>query len=155
MPSRRLFMIGMAILVVAAGSALADLPVVVYEDVAFIEGTDFSNTPFMVAEYGLYEGSLTDFEFPEAFEELGMSITTAGETLGSLMDPGRFQFVGYAEESYYVNLFGIAGAGFDLGLYGVEVILVEAGIPEPATLTILAIGGLVILQRRRFAPSRD
>jgi len=148
MPSRGLIGIGMAILLLAAGPALADLPVVVYEDVSFIEGTDFSNTPFMVEEYGLYEGRLTDFNFPEAFEELGMSITTAGETLGSLLDPGAFQFVGYAEEIYYVNLFGIAGSNFDLGLYGVEVILVEAGIPEPATLTILAIGGLILLHRR-------
>jgi len=48
-------MVGMAILVVAAGSALGDLPVVVYEDVAFIEGAEFSDTPFMVAEYGLYD----------------------------------------------------------------------------------------------------
>ncbi len=155
MPSRGFIVVGMAILIVAAGSALADLPVVVYEDVSFIEGTDFSNTPFMVEEYGLYEGKLTEFDFPAAFEELGMSITTADDTLGSLMDPGSFQFVGYAEDIYYVNVFGIAAASFNLGLYGVEVILVEAGIPEPATLTILALGGFAILHRRRFASARD
>lgn len=127
---------------------------VVYESVGFIEGMDFSTSPFHIhmdttGNDSFYRATLTDFEFPEAFTYLGLMVTSATESLGGvqLMGGGQGYFDFEATPGmYYANVFGVAGDTFDTSLYGVQI----AMVPEMEVWAMMLAGmGLLGYKLRR------
>lgn len=82
------------------------------------------------------------------FTFLYLSITTATETVDTIVGSGSFSFSAIPGETYFANVFGtpddeaLAGAG----LFGIEV----TAIPIPPSLILLgsSLFGLVLLRRR-------
>lgn len=110
-----------------------------------IEGLSFS---FDVGDVpGTFEAALGDLSFgPLEFAYLGLSISTAATTLGTLDAPGRFFFEGVPGITYYANVFAVGSGDFNTGLFGAQV----SAVPLPAPLVMLLSGiVLLVLVRRR------
>ena len=107
----------------------------VFETTGFIVGTqghvfDFSanEAPFT------YEATLTDLSYsPLAFDFLTLSVTTASETLGSIIGPGSFSFDVIPGKTYFANVFGIGGGRVDTGLFGINI----SSVPIPPSIVLL------------------
>jgi hypothetical protein len=102
---------------------------------------------------GQFEATLSDLSFgPLAFEFLGLSITTASQTLGSIRKPGTFIFDATPETIYYANVFGVGAGEFDTGLFGVQV----DAVPLPPSLLMILSGLLlIVVVRRRSAVAAE
>jgi hypothetical protein len=139
------------ILLLVGFTAQVDASLVVYEKVAFIAGFDSVNESFTVPVAGECTATLTDFEFPVAFDFLIFAVTTGTEMMGFVDIPGSFVFDAVPGVTYFANIAGDAGAingGLELGLFGAQVSL--TAIPVPATLFLFGSGlvGLLGLTRR-------
>ena len=140
----KLTMICVGLIVVVQAQASMD-PLdagVVYENVGFIGGHERVSESFQITDSGTYQATLIDFEFPEAFELLSLSVVTATEEMGRVSTEGYFIFEA-DPGTYYANLFGWSGGGLDLGLYGVQVALIDgfdsvSPVPLPAPIVLLA-----------------
>jgi hypothetical protein len=83
------------------------------------------------------------------FEFLFLSITTATDNVGSIIDPfgtESLTFTAIPGETYFANIFGTGGGTVGAGLFGLEV----TAIPIPPSLILLgsSVLGLVFLRRR-------
>ena len=137
-------------LLACCASGAAHASTVVYADVDFFYGTVKveNSEQFLIKTAGLYQATLTDFKFPNAFSgEFGMTIsaTTAGDDrlVGVVVGPGSFTFQATPNTFYWANVYGFAGKPLDLGLYGVKVVQVSA-VPVPGAAMLL-MSGLVAL----------
>ncbi|MDJ0721283.1 MAG: hypothetical protein QNJ04_06615 [Desulfobacterales bacterium] len=119
----------------------------VFETIDYINGIEGLTYSFDTGPTpGKFEATLSDLSFgPLAFEFLGLSISTASQTLGTIEDHGTFHFSGMPETTYYANIFGVAAGDFDTGLFGVQV---EA-VPLPPSLVMIFSGLLLIVVVRR------
>jgi hypothetical protein len=120
------------------------------EETGFI--FDFSGETFtFVADETplLYEVTLTDFDFPTAFDVLAVAITTSTEPVVELLAPGTTTFSAEFGTTYFANVLGLADEAVGVGLFGIRV----AAIPEPGTALLLAVG-LMALALRRQRPCR-
>jgi len=96
-----------------------------------------------------YKAMLTDLSYtlglPD-FQKLSMSITKGPLVLGNTIGPGSFFFDVVLGESYFLNIFGIAGLPDNLGLFNVTI---EA-VPVPPAVLLFGSGmfGLIMLRRR-------
>ena len=123
----------------------------VYETTGWLTGAEGMGLVFEftadVAPY-TYVATLTDLsEDPFfAFEFLFLSITTATDTVDSIVGPGSFSFVAIPDETYFANIFGIGGGTVGAGLFGLQV----TAVPIPSALVLLGSGifALVALKRR-------
>ncbi|RLU01150.1 hypothetical protein [Ketobacter sp.] len=128
---------------------------VVYESVEFVDGYDYSVVRLDDLAQGTYQLTLTDFAFPEALTQLGVTFTTATETLGSMMLGGgsilqdSITFDITEHDSYYLAVFGRANGASALGLYGVELKNLVSHVPLPASLVFL-LSGLAVLSFSRL-----
>jgi len=131
---------------------------VIFERVSFLKGEDYFTDELRIGEAGTYQVTLTDFQFPDPLMALGIDITSATESFGSLIGPGSFTFEADPGE-YYLSLFGKAA---DLGQYGIQVarydiLISEPGnvsaVPVPAAAWLFGSGlvGLAGIIRRRTA----
>lgn len=130
---------------------------VVFEQVGFLQGKTYFTDAFEILHSGTYEVTLTDFNFPKPLKMAGLNITTATESLGSLMATGSFTFDANPG-NYYLSFFGDAD---HLGQYGIKVaqygILISAvnasPVPVPGAAWLLGSGlvGLVGFMRRKSA----
>jgi hypothetical protein len=95
-----------------------------------------------------YRATLSDLsEAPVfGFDFLFLSITTATDTVDSIVGPGSFTFAATSGETYFANIFGTGGGTVGAGLFGVEV----TAVPIPPSLILLgsSLIGLVFLRRR-------
>ena len=124
---------------------------VVYEKVELFQTETVFTDLFEITDAGNYKATLTDFEFTAAKIETGMNVTTATESLGSLLAPGSFTFDA-APGEYYVSFFGFADASApSLGQYGIEISQVV--VPVPAAVWLFGSGllGLIGIARRKKA----
>jgi hypothetical protein len=134
----------------AGASPVEDFGHIVFETTGWIIGTDGVSLPFVadVAPF-TYRVTLSDLsESPNfGFDFLFLAITTATETIGSIIGPGQFTFTAIPGQTYFVNVFGVGGGDFDTGLFGVEI----AAIPIPTSLLLFGSGilGLVLLRLRK------
>lgn len=120
---------------------------VVYEDVGFIRDVGYESDSFTVPSDGSYRVTLTDFTFPNNFEQLNLSITSYKTEINSVSGSGWFDFEAQSGITYYTNVYGVAGGPLDLGLYGVGVESLSApvsSVPLPAPLLLLS-SALVVL----------
>lgn len=69
----------------AVFSAEPPIGSVVYEELAFVEGTETNIQSFSELDTGLYSLTLTDFEFPEALSFLGANFSNSTDVVGSLL----------------------------------------------------------------------
>jgi hypothetical protein len=121
-------------------STNANASTAVYEDVGILSGLDFNTKPFEIADAGLYEATLTDFEYPGGvgFDYLSLAITSSTEMFGFVeltggITSGMFTF--YADPgTYFATIIGETTG--TLGLYGVDI----TAVPEPSTWLMLMIG---------------
>ena len=136
-------------LLFTAGNSWANT--VVYDKVQLFQTETFFTDTFEIFEAGSYLATLTDFEFPVPMIATGMSVTTATESLGSLLAPGAFTF-DVTPGDYFVSFFGFADVSApELGQYGIEISRVSAEVPVPAAVWLFGSGliGLVGMMRRR------
>jgi hypothetical protein len=161
---------------------MAQAATVVFEKVDVVsEPTAFAES-FEITRPGPYQATLTDFEFPTAFDEIGLTVTSSTQKLGSLSAPGSFTFdaepgtyyVGFLaipEFQYTVPQFfgllqaalnsasdvhpksAVTDANFGVGMYGIEVKFV----PIPAAAWLLGSGlfGLLMIARGRRASAGE
>ena len=140
-------------LLFTAGNSWANT--VVYDKVELFQTETYFTDTFEITEAGSYLAILTDFEFPVPMLATGMSVTTATESLGSLLAPGSFTFdimPGDLPGDYFVSFFGFANVSApELGQYGIEISRVSAEVPVPAAVWLFGSGliGFVGVARRR------
>jgi len=135
----------------------------VVEEVEFVDEAEGESERFYIKQPGLYELTLIDFKFPEAFESLSVQLTRGGNiehdnSLGltevnRLTGPGSFTFeVGFSG-NYFANIFAIPGKEFGTGLFGLQINQLSTEISAvplpPAFLLLLSgLGMLVSLTRK-------
>ena len=123
---------------------------VVYESVEFVDGYDYSVVRLDDLSLGTYQLTLTDFAFPEALSQLGVSLSTATESIGNILLTGSgilqesITFDITDHDSYYLSVFGRGSSATALGLYGVELKNIVSHVPLPASIVFL-LSGLSIL----------
>ncbi len=127
----------------------AQAAIVALEEVQFISGTEGVVFEFDITVVGEYTATLTDFAFPSAFDTLMLQITTATDSLGTLVAPGSFSFVA-ASDTYFASIFGIAGGNFDTGSFGVEVASDMVPIPLPPAIWLLGTAVIALISVRRL-----
>lgn len=138
---------------ILAGVCQAGQAAVVYEETGFITGSDFFTDTFDIVTQGTYRATLTDLEFPEPFETLGLAVTSSTENFGDLIGAGTFTFDA-TPGTYFANLFATANPVFDLGLYGVKVELIDESvsyipIPAPVLLFVSGLAAIAAVRRRK------
>ena len=95
---------------VAAGNALAASVTgdTIYEKVDMFNNYIHFTDGFTINTRGVYEATLTDFKFPNAFKSSGMNITTSTDSLGKLLGPGTFTFEA-GPGNYNISMFAEVG----------------------------------------------
>ena len=136
----------------ANASMSQDIGDIVFETTGWIIETDGVNIPF-IADVAPYTYLVTLSDLSEApnfgFDYLYLAITTASETIDSIVGPGQFTFDAMPGETYFVNVFGVGAGDFDTGLFGVEIKAVAIPIPASALLLGSGLFGLVMARRRK------
>jgi hypothetical protein len=123
-------------------STTATASTTVYEDVGFLAGFEYGTDPFEITDAGLYQATLTDFEYPAGFDYLSLAVTSSTDMFGFIeltggITSGMFTF--YADPGiYFASIIGDTSGS--LGLYGVDI----TAVPEPSTWLMLMIGILLM-----------
>lgn len=125
----------------------------IFETTGYITGVEGLSFDFDTDDNaGMLKAFLSDLSYgPLAFDFLGLSISTATQTLGAIDAPGRIYFQGDPHTTYYANIFGVGAGDFDIGRYGVQV----EPVPIPPSL-VMFLSGLfliVVLRRRATVPA--
>lgn len=137
---------------------------VVFEHSDFVFGFDAFSDSFYIHDAGMYQATLTDFEFPNEFDYIGFMVTQGATTrMGAIETPGNFTFnaepgmynavfVGYVGDMVMpMSMDHHPGGSFSpvssLGYYGVQV----AMVPELETWAMMSFGlvGLGYWARRQ------
>jgi hypothetical protein len=120
---------------------------VVLEDTGFIFGYGGETYSFVADQTPLlYNVTLTDLEFPGAFDILGVAITTATDSVVELLAPGSKTFSVDFETTYFANVLGLAADDLGAGLFGIKI----TAVPIPPTLILLGTGliGFIGLKKK-------
>ncbi len=133
-----------------AGVGLGALPAqasMVLETTGFLNGVDHTVHAFSVAQDDhTVTVTLNDLSFDQlVLEDLRLSISTAVETVETLIGTGQLTFPAIAGTTYFANIFGVGGGDYQTGLYGLQV----TATPLPPSLLLLAPGLLILLRNRR------
>lgn len=119
----------------------------VLEETGYIFGFSGENYSFVADQTPLvYSVTLTDFEFPAAFDYLGVAITTSTDKVAELLAPGMTTFNAEPGTTYFANILGNAANPPGAGLFGINI----TAVPVPPTLLLLGSGifALVALKRK-------
>ena len=119
----------------------------VLDETGFIFGFGGENYRFVADQEPLvYKVTLTDLDFPGAFDILGVAITTSTENITELLAPGMTTFDVELGTTYFANVLGLTDEEFGAGLFGIKI----APVPIPPSLILLgsSVIGLVLLRRR-------
>lgn len=120
----------------------------VLDETGFIFGFSGETYSFVADQTPLiYEVTLTDFEFPAAFDFLGVAITTSTDNVTELLSPGMATFFPEFDTTYFVNVLGRAADPVGAGLFGINI----TSVPIPPSALMFSSGflGLVLLWRKR------
>lgn len=144
---------------------------IVYDRSDFVFGFTAFKDPFYIHDAGVYQATLTDFEFPNEFEYIGLMITQGSTSkMGEIEGSGSFTFD--ADPGMY-NVFFVGSVGdtsmmkhghgghdmmmplspvASVGTYGIQV----AMVPELETWLMMSAGLLgmgYVLRRQNRRPS--
>lgn len=108
----------------------------VFEDIGIFANKTYFTHDFEIEEGGLYQVTLTDFEFPRPLKLLGLNLTSATDSFGALTEAGSFTFDADPGK-YFVSFYGKAR---HLGQYGIEVAMVTSPVPVPAAAWLFGSG---------------
>lgn len=142
-----------------AQAASSPAAISIFEDVQFMTGTDGNVSKLGKLAAGNYSLTLTDFEFPVAFDELKVALTTATRVVSVLSLNGEVRTLTdmvqlAAGESYYLSVFGTTQSPSAFGLYGVKLAQYSP-VPVPASALLLLSGlfawGFTSLRQQRRA----
>ena len=127
-----------------AGAAL------VYETTGWISGEDGVGLTYsFVADVSPYNYVVTLSDLSNeaffGFDFLFLSITTATDTVGSLLGPGSLAFEAMEGETYFANIFGKGGGDASAGLFGLEV----KAVPVPSAVLLLGTGLIALVSAKR------
>ena len=150
---KRLFLLSIAIVILvlpcyAGASSVLDVADSIFGSSGITYSFTADQTPTK------YQVTLTDFEFPVAFDFLGVAIARSTDKVAELLKPGITTFDATLGAQYFAILIGDAGeyspggsaAPVEAGSFGLNI----TAIPIPQTLTLLGTGLFaVILLRRR------
>ncbi len=105
------------------------------------------NYTFQITAPGSYLATLTDYNFPDTFTSLALSINKAPTILGSIPHAGSFTFNAATTGTYTALVFGKPGTTTGFSSFGLTV----AAVPEPETYAMMLAGlGLIgVIARRR------
>ena len=123
------------------------LEVVLFEEVQFIEGSQGIVTAFDISTPGNYVARLTDFAFPDPFDQLALSVITSSASFGTLSGAGEITFTVTDPGQYFAVVFGVAGGLGEIGLFGLEIAQVVP-LPAPILLFASALAALGFARRR-------
>jgi hypothetical protein len=127
----------------AVGTAQA---VPVLDTSGAIAGSGIDSNTFAIGSAGVYEVTLTDVGFPDAFSFLAVGMFKGSAFLGGIFAPGSFTFTAPTAGSYKATVFGTTSAPRYFGSYGLTV----TAVPEAQTWAMMLVGvGLVGFQLRR------
>jgi hypothetical protein len=122
----------------------------VYQATGWLTGSEGAGVVFDfdadVSPY-TYVATLTDLSVEPyfGFDFLFLSITTATDTMGSIVGPGKISFVAIPDETYFANIFGIGGGDVGTGSFGLKV----TAVPIPPALMMLGSGLLAFVALKR------
>ena len=128
---------------------------VVLDETDFLRGTETRMFHFEMIESGHIKATLTDLEFPAAFEVLATAILKAMEIIG---DPvlGTEMFKFQADPGVFsANVIGVAGDVSDLSLFRVLDLSLsrlkasDEPVPAGAVLILVGLIALIALKGRR------
>ena len=148
--TKRSVVIGIVVLSWLMLMPSAGMAAPIFETTEYITGIEGQTYRFdIAAPAGEFKATLSDLSYgPLEFDFVGLSISTAEQTLGAIDAPGTIFFSGIPDTNYYANVFGVGAGDFDTGLLGVQV---EA-VPLPPSLIFLLSGVVLIaVSRRRLA----
>ncbi len=118
----------------------------VLEKTGFIFGYSGESYSFVADQTPLvYKVTLTDFEFPAAFDSLSVAITTSTDMVAELLEPGMTTFNVDLGTTYFANVLGNDADPQGAGLFGLEI----ASIPIPSAVWLLGSGLFCIVGIRR------
>ncbi|MEL7449124.1 MAG: hypothetical protein AAFN78_07940 [Pseudomonadota bacterium] len=123
---------------------------VVFDEVQFIEGSQGIVSQFEITSPGTYLARLTDYEFPEAFDQLALTLVSGTTTIGTLGEAGAFEFQVSQPGQFFAIVFGVTSSTAGLGLFGVQIADI-ARVPLPAGIVLL-FSALALLRLRRAVP---
>ncbi|MEE9303900.1 MAG: hypothetical protein V3U84_08945 [Thiotrichaceae bacterium] len=126
----------------------------IYEVAQIVTDKTASTDIFSIVDAGKYLVQLTDFNFPAPFAELGLSISTGTDLLGSIDGSGSFEFDAQPG-NYFLSVFGVADTARMFSQYGVKISqldgpVVSTPIPPAALLFGSGLIGLAGMSRKRF-----
>lgn len=142
-PKKLLLMLIIAVFIVPTCASAST----VLEETGFIFGFSGENYSFVADQTPLvYKVILTDFEFPVAFDLLGVAITTSTDNVAVLSKPGMTTFNVELGTTYFANVLGNAAEFPKAGLFGLKI----STIPIPGAFWIFGSGliGIVGIRRR-------
>ena len=121
----------------------------VLDETGFIFGFSGENYSFVADQTSLvYTATLTDFEFPAAFNFLGVAITTSTDKIAELLAPGMIIFDVEFGATYFANIIGSTQDTSGAGLFGINIMPVP--VPIPSTIFLFGFGllGLAGVSRK-------
>jgi hypothetical protein len=140
-------------LVAAAKLGLLALTLAFFADTVLLDqsglvfGAQTDSFQFTAPSGGTLEIQLTDFVWPTALQDLTLSITSATNTLDTLLGPGHTSMTLDAGGTYYAHIMGHAGGQWNMGAFGLLATFSQqvAPVPLPAGATLLVGGVLAML----------
>jgi hypothetical protein len=118
----------------------------VLEETGFIFGFGGENYSFVADQAPpVYRVTLTDLEFPAAFDILAVAITTSTDNVAELLAQGNTTFGVELGTTYFANVLGLADDEFGAGLFGIKI----APVPIPGALWLLGSGLIGIVGIRK------
>lgn len=140
----KLFWVAVA-LVFCCSANVADTATVL-EETGFLYGLSGETYSFVADQTPLvYSVTLTDLEFPAAFDFLGVAVTTSTDNVIELLAPGTTSFSPELGTTYFANILGAAADPPGVGLFGIKI----AAVPLPSALYLLGTGILVLVALKR------
>ncbi len=124
-----------------------------YSRSSLVQGSAANVMAIDVTSAGKVELTVTDLDFPSPFASLDVGLTDGSSSLGSLADPGTFTVDLTKPMMLYAEVFAVAGASSDVGLYNLNAVLIPASpVPLPRPAGLLSMGlGLLVLSSWLFA----
>jgi hypothetical protein len=126
-----------------------------YSHSTLVQGSAANVMAIDVTSAGQLQLTLTDLDFPNPFASIDLGLTDSNASLGSLAAPGTYTVDLTKPVMLYAEVFAVAGAATDVGLYNLSARLLTASpVPLPPTRGLLAIALALLVLMLRLCEGR-